>query len=65
MISRLQTIVPQRLVVHLAPTYHAIRQRMAPQHQALDRRFLSVWEFEGLLLQLGIKEGGVVLVHSL
>jgi hypothetical protein len=62
--SRLQTIVPQRLYAHLAATYHAIRRRMARLERALDRRSPTAREFEALLLQVGIKKGAVVLVHS-
>jgi aminoglycoside 3-N-acetyltransferase len=55
---------PERLQTYLRPTYHAIQRRIARLDRVLDRRTMTVNEFEELLRRLGIVEGAVAMVHS-
>src|SRR5436190_10664627 len=57
-------MLAQSLQDYLRPTYHAIRTQAMRLDRALDRRTLTVSEFEELLLRLGISAGQVVMVHS-
>jgi aminoglycoside 3-N-acetyltransferase len=62
--STLQALIPHKLQLRLVPAYHSINRRFAHFDRMVDRRTLSLKEFEQLLHDLGINKGAVVLIHS-
>jgi len=62
--ARLQSVLPLGLQGRLAPAYRAIRRKVALVDRVLDRRTLTLSEFEALLFTLGVRKDAVVFLHS-
>src|SRR5438093_13280082 len=57
-------MLPERFQTYLRPAYHAVQRRVARLDRMLDRRMMTVADFEELLRRLGIVEGAVAMLHS-
>jgi aminoglycoside 3-N-acetyltransferase len=64
MMSRLERMIPGRILPWLAPTYRSVRRHLTLLDRAIDRRTLSDAAFIELLRKIGFINGATILVHS-